>query len=1237
MKNLIGIVGSIIVLSVGVQAADISYSGTVTDAQTIGAGDRLLQRDGNTATITTGGSVTITSTSTAGSLLGQLSTGALIIDGGDLSVSASANFIIGNGTGGNGSLDLRAGTLTLAPTGDLIIGRDAGTGVLTIRGGVAVLNQQPVFDTHEPADPGFGSIDFADQIGGGASDGTLTISGANAAYYESLYTGDDLTYNGDNSIYSFYEVFSVSNETLSVLPAVGAGSGNEDPTRPNVIMIYYDDMGYSDMGAYDTTQTSLTPRLDTFASEGMRFTAGHSADAVCTPSRYALMTGRYCWRTSLKTSVNGGYTPSLIEDDRFTFAEMFRSFGYKTAMVGKWHIGMQFYDPSGNPIGDLANNSNVLDGDNTTTTGDSIDFSHAVSSTPYHNGFDYYFGTPASLDMPPYVWLENETVLFKGGFVTNGVVDFSQARPATNADLLEGEPIDAVNNVRDGVYDPNFIVSDYLQVQAAKVADLIEARANDGAPFFIYVPMPAPHRPWAVDADFAGSTPYSYGDYLAQTDHYTGLILDALADPDGNPLTDDSMVSNTVVFISSDNGPEKIAQTANLAAGYDGNGSFRGLKRDNWEGGTRVPFLVRWPGVVEPGTTDHACWQGDFFASMAEFLRYDFSSDEAPDAESFLPILLGEEMPEFRREGFVQHSMEGQLAIVDKNGEWKLLDGTGSGGYTETYDADNMLISGVGGTVFGTPRQLFNLLNDPGERTNLLTVASPTQDALDKEAELYALLNEFRGNTSYGTDGDSNVPPFDSDRDGMANSYEKLYDALDLDDPTDAGVDLEPDGLTNLEEYEAGTSPVDPDSDGDRLGDYQEVRTYGTLPMDPHSDADSLPDGDEVLIWGTDPLSADTDSDGAGDDYELSVFTNPNNPESVPGSGSGGLVEIELSPSVVQLAGYNGTANDPAVEGDASSGWAEAGSTFVRSRATGGSNPQWKTQLFLHFDLSEIPEGFSSARLRIYQNNRLNTQYSADLQVARVTEGWDSSVGNYPVYDSTGVADALVFGNNSDFGTAIDASGFFSGTVGVPGTDEGFDVTSLVEGWFNGTITNCGLRVAFDEEDYAGAAFSESDDPATTNQNEALQLILSVNSASRTDVDSDEDDLLDSYEMDTFGNLDQSGGDDSDNDGVINFVEQSLGSDPTTNASLPVIQLVTTNAADVALSYHRYNQAGLGVEVLVSENMTEWTDFTRFYQIADPAPASELGDGYDKVMLEPVSTLPGQLFYKIQIHTYTNE
>ncbi|MGJ8655731.1 MAG: sulfatase-like hydrolase/transferase [Akkermansiaceae bacterium] len=993
--------------------------------------------------------------------------------------------------------------------------------------------------------------------------------------------------------------------------------------KPNVIMIYYDDMGYSDMGANDTGQPSLTPNLDILAAESLRFTAGHSSDGVCTPSRYSLLTGRYSWRTSRKTGVTGGYSEPLMQADRFTFAEMFRTLGYKTAMVGKWHVGMQFYSPAGLPV-DLANDTNVLDADDTTTTGDKIDFSKKLTDTPAERGFDYFFGTSASLDMPPYAWIENDTVLYQGGVVSNGAVDFSLATPATNSDLLEG----VISGVRNGVYDPTFVISDYLQVQAAKVAEILEDRASDGEPFFIYIPMPAPHTPWAVQAAFDNSASYAYGKYVAQTDFYTGVILDALADPDGNPATDDSLAGDTVVFISSDNGPEKSAHTSSIAAGRDSNGPFRGVKRDNWEGGTRVPFLVRWPGTVVPGTTSHACWQGDFFGTMAAYLGYDFAEGEAPDVESFLPVLLGNSMPVERRAGFIQHSHLGQLAIVDEAGVWKLMDGTGSGGYPDTYNSVDVLESGVGGTIFGSPKQLFNLLTDPGETNNRLA-NSPTQAELDKADELYALLNEIRGDTGFGTDGDSDVPLPDNDQDGMSNLFENTYAGLDRDDGSDVNGDFEPDGLSNLEEAQNGSNPYDSDSDDDRLGDYSEVFTYGTLPGSAHSDTDSLEDGDEVLIWGTDPLVADTDADGVDDDDELALFANPNNANSTPVINP--VTEVALDPSPSQLAGVNGTVTDPAVEGGVSSGWTNAGNLFVRSRTAGGNEQELRTHLFLNFDLSGVSGDLVSARLRIHQKDRLNTAFSADLQLARVTESWGTTSGSYPVYSETGVADAFVFGNNGDFGTATNASGFYSGTPGVVGTDAGFDVTSIVQGWMDGTNSNFGFRVAVDDLSFSAASFSELDDPATAGVNEKLQLILTVREPADS-LDSDGDGLLDTYEVDVYGDLTTAGVGDLDLDGSSNFLEQALGSDPEAGGSVPELKVDETNAAGVTFSFHRYLEAGLGYEVLVSEDLLVWEPYTKFYVYADPAPVSDLGGDYEKVLLEPHSVLPEKLFYRVKVH-----
>lgn len=550
---------------------------------------------------------------------------------------------------------------------------------------------------------------------------------------------------------------------LALLFAVPLSAGNLDPARPNVIVIYYDDMGWGDMGANVASEfavpegskyleagaKSLTPYLDALAAQGMRFTNGHSADGVCTPSRYALMTGRYCWRTWLKRGVTGGYSPSLMQPDEFTVGKMFQKQGYRTAMVGKWHIGMEFQDREGNAVKIPKYSAEVL-------AKDQIDFSRPVLDTPMHtSGFDYFFGTSASLDMPPYAWLETRGddvhLLVDGALVIEGEVDFTQGRVAMNADLDERkglrEEIQAF--ARDGVIDPTFVFADYLQIQAAKVAEVIAEREADGQPFFIYVPMPAPHTPHTVQPEFVGSAGWTYGDYVVQTDYYTGKIIEAL----GDPADPKRLAANTVVFVTSDNGPENIAYHSSLENNHDANGPYAGRKRDSYEGGTRVPFVVRWPGVAEPGSvTDHLCWQGDIIPTLAEHLGVELGEREAPDAESFLPVLRGQAMPEGRRQAIIQHSSRGQFAIVEHTGRWKLIDGTGGGGNKTTGDADNQETL-VAGTLRGEPKQLFDLKADPGERENLLKNPSPSVQKTAKD--LYNLLNQIRGDAEWGTDGSS--------------------------------------------------------------------------------------------------------------------------------------------------------------------------------------------------------------------------------------------------------------------------------------------------------------------------------------------------------------------------------------------------------------------------------------------------------------------------------------------------
>ncbi|MEN8756580.1 MAG: sulfatase-like hydrolase/transferase [Akkermansiaceae bacterium] len=1068
--------------------------------------------------------------------------------------------------------------------------------------------------------------------------GTLTTAFNNAAQVVEL---SDITPNASGEISLLLATNGAGSSALNILQLDLSDSGpvdppsplgppnpNLDPAKPNVLILYYDDLGWSNVGAYDTTQTSYTPNLDALTNSSLRFDAGYSADAVCTPSRYALLTGRYCWRTRLKTRVSGGYSRPLIDTNRLTMPKMFQSLGYSTSMIGKWHIGMQFYDPSGAPV-DKGNDADVLGADINSTADDEIDFSRPLTETPTAYGFDYFFGTSASLDMPPYAWIENQRILFKGGLVNNGAVDFSQARPATNADFFEGEPIGAVNNVRDGAYDPNFVVSDYLQVQAQRVSNKLLDHSRDGEPFFIYVPFPSPHLPWAVQGAFRGTTPFSYGDFLAQSDHYAGLILDALADPDGDPNTADGLDGNTVVFFSSDNGVSRSAMGQGLGNSHDGNGPFRGQKLDNWEGGTRVPFTIRWPGVTTPGTTtSHPCWQGDFFATMAEFLNYDLPPDEVADAESILPVLKGEAMPAERRPALIQHAYNGQMAILDKNGIWKLLDGTGGNG-SNSYDANNVNVPSTqaSGQIFGTPRQLYNLSVDIGEENNLLPSTDPV--ILAKEQELYTLLNEIRGDATYGTDGNSMVPPIDTDQDGLPNYFENETEGLDRDDPTDGLMDFDADGLNNSQEFLNGADLYDADTDDDQLGDALEVFTYGSRPDSSQSDNDGLNDGDEVLRWNTNPIKDDTDGDGVNDKVELENFSNPRDAASTLVIGA--PVTVALDPSVIQLAGFTGTVNDPMVLGS----WTGSGGIYVRERTAGGSNQPSRTKLFLKFDLASISGFITEARLRIHQIDRLNTLHSAPLGLGRVTEDWSAAAGSYPLYDGTSVTDTFTFGNNNDFGTDVDASGFYGGAPGTVGDENGFDpdqkISNIVKGWHEGLHPNFGLRVGFEGLDFVGAGFSAADDPVTP-ENESLQLLVTY--VPIEDKDSDNDFLSDAFERATFGDLSQTGDGDFDQDGQSNFEEWSLGGSPTIPRQFPSIGFVGTVPPGINFTYHRVRDAGLGFQVSLSEDLNNWLPFTNFYRYREPTPTSDLGPDYDKVILEPLGELPTRLYYRIQIESY---
>lgn len=456
----------------------------------------------------------------------------------------------------------------------------------------------------------------------------------------------------------------IGNSPLPALFALTLLAGEavqaaDNPSRPNIVLVLADDLGYGDPTCYNKESRIPTPNIDRLASQGMRFTDAHTPSAVCTPTRYGILTGRYCWRTSLKRGVLNGYSPALIEPGRMTVASLLKQHGYRTAGIGKWHLG-------------LGNAKRT-------------DYAQPLRPGPNAAGFDYYFGIPASLDMPPYVFIENETVTE------------APSKQIGNSGMRRkgGEGF-----WRAGAIAPGFRHADVLPRLREKAVDFLQKQSAD-KPFFLYLPLNAPHTPWLPDKSFSGKSGAGfYGDYVAQVDAVLGRVLQTLAD---RKLSD-----KTLVIFTSDNGahwlPDDIEKFKHRA-----NDGLRGQKADIWDGGHRVPFIVRWPGKVKPGSTSNEliCLT-DILATAADILQTPLPADAGEDSFSILPVLLGKsDRP--AREAVVHHSGDGTFGI--RQGQWKLAMALGSHGFSTPHD-----IKPKEGEARG---QLYDLSADPQEKNNL--------------------------------------------------------------------------------------------------------------------------------------------------------------------------------------------------------------------------------------------------------------------------------------------------------------------------------------------------------------------------------------------------------------------------------------------------------------------------------------------------------------------------------------
>lgn len=466
--------------------------------------------------------------------------------------------------------------------------------------------------------------------------------------------------------------------------------------RPNIVLIYADDMGYGEIEALNPDRSKIpTPHLNRLAKEGSVFTDAHNSSSVCTPSRYALMTGRYNWRSRLQHGVVTGGNKPLIAEGRLTLPALLQQAGYSTAMVGKWHLDHEYEVPNELKDAVLSERTNGF-------MPAPYPIGTKIIGGPVTRGFDSYYGFHHSREMS--------------------------------------------SIVREDVIEHEIDVIDVLPKMTNEVVKLIDQKAKEGIdrkPFFIYYALNAPHTPIVPSKEWQGKTELGpYGDFVAQTDASAGSVLKA--------IERNGFSKNTLVIFSTDNGTSRAADIAFLNEnGHFPSAHFRGSKADIWDGGHRVPFIVRWPGVTTPGSqTDQLICLSDMIATFAEFLSIELPDDAGEDSRSFLPVLKGENS-ENLRQSIVHHSINGRFAIRD--GDWKLIFAPGSGGWSAPND--------IPATQQGLPEiQLYNLSQDIEEKNNLYNHRKDKVNALT--ALLQKIVDEGRSTPGPFQNNDAEIDIF---------------------------------------------------------------------------------------------------------------------------------------------------------------------------------------------------------------------------------------------------------------------------------------------------------------------------------------------------------------------------------------------------------------------------------------------------------------------------------------------
>ena len=471
-------------------------------------------------------------------------------------------------------------------------------------------------------------------------------------------------------------------------------SSSEDPSsnsRPNIIYILTDDLGYGDLSCFNPNGKIQTPHIDDIARQGMIFTDAHTTSSVCTPSRYSILTGRYSWRTRLKEGVLTGKSKALVPNSRRTLASMLSSHGYHTAFLGKWHLGWDWALKDSSEFGGSGWSESDFD---------NLDFTRNVTNTPNDLGFDLAYGHSGSLDMAPYVYVQNGEITALPDRVT---VDTGQ-----------------YTWWRQGPTGSDFVHEDVTPGLFRRSMAYIQARAGTAEPFFLYLALPSPHTPILPSDKWVGKSGLNYyGDFVMMIDDYIGQLHQTLIQA--------GIEDETMIIFTSDNGCSPEANFELLdSLGHHPSHIYRGHKADIYEGGHRVPFIVKWPGKIAPRSiNNNTISTTDFYATCAAMLGYSMEPDEGEDSFNMLSLLTSSSKTTFDRVSTVHHSINGSFAI--RRGKWKLIMCPGSGGWSYPTPKDiNQMDTFI-------PAQLYDLEADPGEKSNVYELHPGVVEDLGQE------------------------------------------------------------------------------------------------------------------------------------------------------------------------------------------------------------------------------------------------------------------------------------------------------------------------------------------------------------------------------------------------------------------------------------------------------------------------------------------------------------------------